>query len=104
MIIDIFTHVMPKRLYDRLDALPKKFGTMTSRLPRVTALTDMDARFKQMDAFSDYGQVISLCAPPVEEVATPALAAELARLGNDEMAALVRRHPDRFPWFVASVP
>jgi uncharacterized protein len=104
MIIDIFTHVMPKRLYDRFDALPKKFGCMTSRIPRVTALTDMDLRFRQMDAFTDYGQVISLSAPPVEEVAAPALAAELARLGNDEMAELVRRHPARFPWFVASMP
>ena len=35
MIIDIFTHVMPKRLYDRFDALPKRFGCMTSRIPRV---------------------------------------------------------------------
>jgi aminocarboxymuconate-semialdehyde decarboxylase len=29
---------------------------------------------------------------------------ELARLANDEMAALVARHPERFPGFVASLP
>lgn len=104
MIIDIFTHVMPKRLYDRLDARPQKFGCMTDRIPRIPALTDMDVRFRQMEPFAEYGQVISLSAPPVEEVAEPALAAELARIGNDEMAELVRKHPDRFPWFVASVP
>ena len=56
------------------------------------------------DPFKDYGQIISLSAPAVEEVAEPALAAELARLGNDEQAELVRRHAGRFLAFVASVP
>jgi aminocarboxymuconate-semialdehyde decarboxylase len=104
MIIDIFTHVIPQRLYDRFDALPKKFGCLTSQVPRTTGLFDMDFRMRLMDPYPDYGHVISLSAPAVEEVAEPALAAELARLGNDEMAELVRRHKDRFIAFVASVP
>jgi aminocarboxymuconate-semialdehyde decarboxylase len=104
MVIDIFTHVVPRRLYDRLDARPQKFGCLTSRIPRIAPLVDMDARMKLLDPFKDYGQIISLSAPAVEEVAEPALAAELARLGNDEQAELVRRHAGRFIAFVASVP
>jgi aminocarboxymuconate-semialdehyde decarboxylase len=104
MIVDIFTHVIPKRLYDRFDALPKRFGALTSRVVRLPTLVDMDARMRLLDPHKDYGQVISLSAPPVEEVAEPALAAELARIGNDEMAELVRRHPGRFLAFVAAAP
>src|SRR5262249_28549791 len=34
----------------------------------------------------------------------PATSPDLARLANDEMAAIVARHPYRFPGFVASLP
>jgi aminocarboxymuconate-semialdehyde decarboxylase len=49
-------------------------------------------------------QVLTLCSPPIEALAGPELAAELASLANDGMADLVERHPDRFPGFVASLP
>jgi aminocarboxymuconate-semialdehyde decarboxylase len=42
--------------------------------------------------------------PPLEEVGPPAVAAELARLANDEMAELVATHPDLFAGFAASLP
>jgi aminocarboxymuconate-semialdehyde decarboxylase len=43
-------------------------------------------------------------SPPLESLAAPSDAVELARIGNDGLADLVRRHPDRFPAFVASLP
>jgi uncharacterized protein len=57
-----------------------------------------------MDLFGDYRQVLVLAVPPLEEVGPPAIAADFARLANDEMAALVAKHPDRFAGFVASLP
>jgi aminocarboxymuconate-semialdehyde decarboxylase len=66
---------------------------------------DLDERFRIMDRFgADYRQIICLPHPPIEELGPPALAADLARLGNDGMAELVRRHPDRFAGFVAALP
>jgi len=66
-------------------------------------MSDFDARFRVMDLFDEYSQVLSLASPPLEIVAGPKDAAELARLGNDGMAELVERYPDRFPAFVASI-
>jgi predicted TIM-barrel fold metal-dependent hydrolase len=42
--------------------------------------------------------------PPLEEVGPPEVAAEFARIANDEMAELVRRFPDRFAGFAAALP
>ena len=66
-------------------------------------LHDLDARFRAMDEFGDYRQIISLPQPPIEDVTTPEQGAELARIANDAMAQLVDDHRDRFPAFVAAV-
>ena len=70
-------------------------------------LTDLDARFRAMDAIAspgEYRQVLVLAVPPPEEVGPPAVAEELASLANDEMADLVERFPDRFAGFAAALP
>ena len=57
-----------------------------------------------MDQFGDYAQVICLGSPPIEVFGPPPVSTDMARLANDGMAELVRKHPDRFPAFVASLP
>lgn len=86
-----------------LDVAPhhKDMGKRSRSLPQ---LRDLDVRFRVMDGFGDYQQVLSLPTPPIEALAGPRDAVELARLGNDGLAELVSRHPDRFPGFVASLP
>ncbi len=49
-------------------------------------------------------KVLTLTHPFVETVAEPKVAAELARLGNDELAELVSKHPDRFVAAIGSLP
>jgi aminocarboxymuconate-semialdehyde decarboxylase len=65
---------------------------------------DLDERFRSMDAVDGYVQVLTLCLPPIEQMARGQQAADLARLSNDSMADLVRRYPDRFVGFAASLP
>jgi predicted TIM-barrel fold metal-dependent hydrolase len=65
---------------------------------------DLDERFRVMDRFDGYEQVLSISTPPIEAYATREQAVDLARLANDEMAELVGRYPARFPAFVASLP
>jgi aminocarboxymuconate-semialdehyde decarboxylase len=67
-------------------------------------LYDLDERFRVMDRFEGYQQILSLPTPPLEVMGSPAQAVDLARLANDGMAELVTRYPDRFAGFVASLP
>ncbi|HET7418936.1 MAG TPA: amidohydrolase family protein [Candidatus Dormibacteraeota bacterium] len=109
--IDAFAHILPKRYIGRLE--PHLERNMPTREVRYyqegvfrfdPALTDLDVRFRLMDRFAGYAQVLVLAVPPIEEVGPPPVAVEFARLANDEMAELVRSHPDRFAGFVAALP
>lgn len=57
-----------------------------------------------MDGFDDYLQVINIATPAVESLGSPALSKTIARLGNQEMAKLVDRYPERFIGFTACLP
>jgi aminocarboxymuconate-semialdehyde decarboxylase len=104
MIIDVFNHIFPRRFFDRLQEVAPTAQDMPRRVRRLPLLFDLEARFRVMDEFGDYGQVLSLASPPLEVLATADEAPELARLTNDGLAELVDRYPDRFPGFVASLP
>jgi predicted TIM-barrel fold metal-dependent hydrolase len=106
MKIDAFCHLLPRPYATRLASLgntPEAAGIRT-RIAAIPSLVDLDVRFAQMDEFGDYRQIISLPAPPLEDVGPPPVSKELARLGNEGMAELVDRHPDRFAGFVACLP
>jgi aminocarboxymuconate-semialdehyde decarboxylase len=69
-------------------------------------LFDLDARFRTMDRFGDYTQVLT----PVPALhlglsrANPDQATELVRLANDDTAGLVLNQPRRFRGFAALLP
>ena len=104
MKLDIFNHIFPKRFYDRMLAVLPDGRDMNKRVRAIPSIVDLDARFRIMDTFPDYAQVICLPQPPIESLGTPPLANELARLGNDGMAELVAKYPQRFPAFIAALP
>lgn len=103
IMIDIFTHFMPKPYLDRLaDLIPGHI--VLSSFPKLTTLWDVDARLRMLDAFDGLQQVLSLANPPIELIAPPDRTPDIARRANDDLAALCRQHPDRFPTFIASLP
>src|SRR5262245_1689304 len=102
--IDIFTHIYPRAFYDRFLEVAGDFKDVGKRSRGVPMLYDLDERFRVMDRFDGYTHVLSLPTPPLEVVGNPAQAADLAKIANDGLADLVRRHPDRFAGFVASLP
>ncbi len=104
MKIDIFNHIFPEAFYTEFLERTSGLKDMGKRVRNIPGLVDLDARFRMMDEFGDYRQVISLASPPLESFADPEACAVLARMANDGMAELVDRYPSRFPGFVASLP
>jgi uncharacterized protein len=104
MKIDIFNHIFPKKFFDRMQTMKEKGSSMQRRVSEIPSLVDLDLRFRIMDRFDDYVQVLSVASPPIEAFGDSQTAPELAQIANDGLADLVTRHPDRFPGFIAAVP
>lgn len=103
MVIDFYCHIYPDRFFQEMTKVSPKLENIGKRLRGVTKLFDLDVRFREMDEFGDYRQIVSLPNPPIEDIAEGETANRLAQIGNDAMAELCRRHPDRFPAFAAAV-
>jgi len=102
--LDAFTHLFPERVFARIAELAPAHKDMGKRVRNIPLLHDVDARLRVMDAFGgDYQQILSMPSPPLEAMAAPRDASELARVGNDGFAELVHRYRDRFQGFVASI-
>ncbi len=101
--IDIYCHIFPERFFAEMTKVTPMAMNLGKRLRSITKLFDLDARFKEMDEYGDYRQIVSLPNPPIEEIASPEAGLRLARIANDEMAELCRKHPQRFPTFAAAL-
>src|SRR5262245_62498691 len=102
-IVDIYCHIYPDRFFQEMTRAAPNLENIGKRLRGVTKLFDLDARFKEMDEFGDYREIISLPNPAIEDIATPDIGLNLARIANDSMAELCRKYPDRFPGFAAAL-
>jgi uncharacterized protein len=108
--IDAFAHILPPSYARRLESIMSGGGVSDRILgyqPWIhedPALTGLDARWRAIDPFGDYVQVLTLAVPPPAELGEPGVALDLARAANDELAELVREHPDRFAGFSAALP
>lgn len=102
--IDVYSHILPPDYFVQMQRLVVDRGAL-KRWLELPALHDIDARLEMMAAFGDdFQQVLTLSSPPIELLAGPAQSPDLARLANESMHELTRKHPGRFPWFVASLP
>lgn len=114
-MIDAFCHIIPPK-YDAIrwaragssdfaagSPAHLQFVRTGKKAPNYEGLTSLDARFRMMDEFENYRQILSLAGPPPEHIA-PNASVELARIANDELAELVAKYPDRFAGAAAAVP
>jgi predicted TIM-barrel fold metal-dependent hydrolase len=102
-LIDFYCHIYPERFFEEMNKAAPKLGNIAARLRSVRKIYDLDERFREMDQFGDYKQVVSLPNPPIEDFATGGQGLMLARVANDAMAELCQKHPDRFAGFVAAL-
>ena len=103
MKIDIFNHVMPVRYLEMMKSHSKDPGII-KRMSGLRMLWDIEARAGMLGAWPDVRQVLTLSLPSPELVGGPELSPELARIANDDMAAMCAKWPRKFPAFVASLP
>jgi aminocarboxymuconate-semialdehyde decarboxylase len=102
--IDIFTHIMPIQYKEKLFKMAPPGLDIISNVGSTPTLFDLDQRFRVMDKFEGLMQVLTISAPPVEQIADSKQAEGLARLANDGLAELVNKYPDRFAAGVATLP
>ncbi len=100
--IDAWTHIFPPAYFARLQTIASAAGPL-KRWMELTSLYDLEQRFRLMDAFDGYSQILTPSMPPIEDIAEGQAAVDLMRLMNDGLAALVTRHPDRFPAFAGGL-
>ncbi len=102
-IIDIYCHIFPDRFFQEMTKVTPMMENLGKRLRTITKLFDLEARFREMDEYGDYRQIISLPNPAIEDIAKPDVGINLARIANDSMAELCRKYPERFPTFAAAL-
>src|SRR5258705_5417892 len=102
--IDVFPHILPKPYFDKMLSMSSRSAYMQKRVRDIPVMYDLDVRFRIMEQYQDYAQVLTVNLPPIEVVAGPKESPDLAKLANDGMAELVSKYPKHFPAFVASLP
>jgi aminocarboxymuconate-semialdehyde decarboxylase len=107
-VIDAFPHIIPAECLARFNATASgpalDYLRGIQKRPYLAPMWDLDVRFRAMDALEGYVQVLTLCVPPIEQMASGTTAVDLARMVNDSLAELVRRYPERFVGFAAALP
>ena len=105
--LDIFPHIFPQPYFERMKKIAESNPSLAAQLKRwmhIPVLWDLDKRIRMMKRFPDYKQILTLSMPAIEFLGSPEETPALARLANDGMAEIVRKHPEQFPAFVASLP
>jgi len=104
MKIDIFPHILPIKYKEALYKMAPPGFYIQDVVETLPTLFDLEHRFRIMDKFEGLMQVLTLSAPPIEQIGDPRKAVDLAKLANDGMAELVLKYPDRFAAAVAALP
>src|SRR5215471_7145834 len=102
--IDVFNHFFPKRIYELMLESPAGQKDLGKRMRGIPALYDIEERLRVVDSFPDYTQIICLGMPAIDRLTGPENSPEWARLGNDGLAELCAKYPDRFVGYAASLP
>jgi len=107
MKIDCWTHILTPAYLRHLEELGSNAPGASAFLLANRALHDLEYRFKVMDAYDDYRQILTPIPGPhiqAQGESRGGTMADLVRRNNDEMAEAISRHPARFAGFAAATP
>src|SRR5207248_6554415 len=91
--IDIYNHVMPRAVADRMRELSPAKGGIVKRVTSIPMLYDIEARIRMIEQWPGYQQVLTIANPPLEAMAGPDDSPELARVANDELKKICDARP-----------
>src|SRR4030042_5916888 len=91
--IDVFKHIIPRKYFDQMNNISPKGKDIQKRVQTTPAMVDLNERFRIMDRFRDYAQVICLANPPLEVFGPPPISTDMAKLANASLTELVRQNP-----------
>src|SRR5216683_308705 len=77
-IVNIYCHIFPDKFFQEMNRVAPRLGNIAARLRGVKKLFDLDERFREMDQFGDYREIISLPNPPIEDFAPGAIGLDVA--------------------------
>ncbi len=105
MKVDIFCHIFQSKLKEAFIKLNPSLESHRQLQQNINqpALWDMDYRLRVMEKYGDLTNVLTIAEAPVD-LFPPRDAAELSRIGNNEMAEVIAKNPDKFIAGVATVP
>jgi hypothetical protein len=69
--IDAFCHFFPQGIFNKLSETTGGTRDIGKRIQGVRTIHDLDARFRIMDGFENYSQVLSLGMPPITHCSPP---------------------------------
>jgi aminocarboxymuconate-semialdehyde decarboxylase len=99
MKIDISAHIVPARLRE----MASRATSGRVSFIQMPVLDSLEARFRVMDKYPDVVQILSQ-PHSFEDAGSSKIVYELARVGNDEIAEIVSKYPDKLVGTVASIP
>jgi predicted TIM-barrel fold metal-dependent hydrolase len=105
--LDIFPHIFPEAYFERMKRIAEGNPGLAAALKRwmhIPVLWNLDQRIRMMKRWPGYQQVLTLSMPAIEFLGNESETPQLARLANDGMHEIVRKHGELFPCFVASLP
>ena len=105
MKIDVCSHIVPKKFKE---VFLKKTNTNALKamelIEQNPVLSDINIRLRLLDRYPDLLEVLLPALGPLETLVSPAQVPDLAKLNNDETAALVEKFPDKFLAAIALLP
>ena len=103
MYIDMAAHILtPNFTKKYAELVPSIADRIEMRTP---AVADLEIRMRLMSRYPRVLQVLTMANLPLERyVKEAAEAIELAKIGNDDLADIVLRYPDKFMGAAAIVP
>ena len=103
--IDVFNHITPEAYFRHVQDLDAAKTDLGKRTSGMLPLRDLDLRWRLMDEFGEgYQQVVTIPGPQPALLAEPDQTPQIARIGNDGLAELCRKYPERFVGFAATLP
>jgi uncharacterized protein len=103
MKIDVFCHLLTPKYFEVLQKKAKS-GFNFNREKNNHANVDLDVRLRLLERYEDVVEILTLSQPPLESCCSTADAVELAKIGNDELAELCVKYPNKFVGAIACLP